>query len=144
MNQGHLTKKDGGHLKFRKKLASQLMAHSSSFKYPLLIDGFGVRTNLKNHIITSSNGCGGIHEYISRTASECKACMAQGRTAQAGVKREVLGELSENSVRYNQKGEKSRRPRPPRTKWGCSVCQIHLCKGGTCWEEHTQLSKLTD
>ena len=30
MDQGHSTNKKGGHLKFRKKLASQLMAHSSS------------------------------------------------------------------------------------------------------------------
>src|SRR5436305_14298603 len=42
----------------------------------------------------------------------------------------------------NQNGEKSRRSRPPRTKYGCSVCQIHLCRGGTRWEEHTQRSKL--
>jgi hypothetical protein len=144
MDQGHSTKKNGGHLKFRTKLASQLMAHSSSSKYASPIDGFGVRTNLKNHTITSRNGCGGIHDFISRTASECKACMAQGRTAQACEKRKVLQELSENSIQFNQNGEKSRRPRPPRTKYGCSVCQIHLCKGGSCWEEHTQLSKLID
>ena len=55
---------------------------------------------------------------------------------------EDLQELSVNSVRINQNGEKSRRPRPPRTRYGCSVCQIHLCQEGTCWEEHTQLSKL--
>ncbi len=142
VDQGHSTKKNEGHLKFRKKLASQLMAHSSSFKHTSPIDGFGVRTNLETHIITSRNGCSGTHEYISRTAGECKACMAQGRTAQACEKRKVLQELSENSIRFNQNGEKSRRARPPRTKYGCSVCQIHLCKGGTCWEEHTQLSKL--
>jgi len=144
--KGHTVwlEQNGGHLKFRKKLASQLMAHSSSFKYTSPIDGFGVRTNLKTHIVASKDGCSGTHEYISRTAGECKACMAQGRTAQACGKRKVLQELSENSIRFNQNGEKSRRPRPPRTKYGCSVCQIHLCKGGTCWEEHTQLSKLID
>jgi hypothetical protein len=142
MDQGHSTKKRGGHLQFRTKLASRLMAHSSSSKYTSPIDGFGVRTILNNHVITSGNGCNGTHEFISRSASECKACMAQGRTAQASEKRKILGELSENSIRFNQNGEKSRRSRPPRTKYGCSVCQIHLCKGGTCWEEHTQLSKL--
>jgi hypothetical protein len=141
IDQGYSTKQNGGHLKFRKELASQLMTHSSSVKHTLPIDGFGVRTNLQNHIITSRNGCGGTHEYISRTANECKACMAQGRTAQSCGTRKVLQELSENSIRFNQNGEKSRRSRPPRTKYGCSVCQIHLCKGGTCWEEHTQLSK---
>ena len=144
MDQGHSAKKKGGHLKFRTKLASQLMSHSSSFKYTSPIDGFGVRTNLSNHIITSRNGCNGIHDVISQSAKECKACMAQGRTAQASEKRKVLQQLSENSVRINQNGEKSRKPRSPRTRYGCSVCQIHLCKGGTCWEEHTQLSKIKD
>jgi hypothetical protein len=142
MDQGHSTKKEGGHLKFRTKLASQLMAHSSSFKHVSPIDGFGVRTNIRNHIITSKNGCNGTHGIISQSAKECKACMAQGRTAQISGKRMVLQELSDNSVRVNQNGEKSRRPRPPRTRYGCSACQIHLCQGGTCWEEHTQLSKL--
>ena len=142
MDQGHSTKKGGGHLKFRTKLASQLMAHSSSFKHASPIDGFGVRTNIRNHIITSKNGCNGTHDVISQSAKECKACMAQGRTAQASGKRMVLQELSNNSVRINQNGEKSRRPRPPRTRYGCSTCQIHLCQGGTCWEEHIQSSKL--
>jgi hypothetical protein len=105
MDQGHSTKKKGGHLKFRTKLASQLMAHSSSFKHTSPIDGFGVRTNLRNHIITSRNGSNGIHYVISQSAKECKACMAQGRTAQASGKRKILQELSENSVRINQNGE---------------------------------------
>jgi len=120
----------------------QLMAHSSSFKHASPIDRFGVRTNIRNHIITSKNGCNGTHDVISQSAKEGKACMAQGRMAQASGKRMVLQELSDNSVRINQNGEKLRRPRPPRTRYGCSACQIHLCQGGTCWEEHTQLSEL--
>jgi hypothetical protein len=142
MDQGHSTKKKGGNLKFRKELASQLMAYSSSLEHASPIDGFGVCTNIRNHIITSKNGCNGTHNVISQSAKECKACMAQGRTAQASGKRMALQELSDNSVRINQNGEKSRRPRPPRTRYGCSACQIHLCRGGTCWEEHTQSSKL--
>jgi hypothetical protein len=141
IDQGHSTKKKGGHLKFRTKLASQLMAYSSSFKHASPIDGFGVRTNLRNHI---RNGCNGTHNVISKSAKEYKACMTQGRTAQTSGNRKVLQELSENSVRINQNGEKLRRPRPPRTRYGCSACQIHLYQGGTCWEEHTQLSQLKD
>ena len=136
--------KKGGHLKFRTKLASQLMAYSSSSNHISPVDGFRVHTNLTSHIMISRDGCSGIHELISRDAKECKACMAQGRTAQAGEKRKALYKLSENSVRSNQGGEKSRRPQPPRTKYGCSVCQVHLCKEGTCWEEHTRLSKVVD
>jgi hypothetical protein len=90
MDQGYSAKKKGGHLKFRTKLASQLIAYSSSFKHTSPIDRFGVRTNLRNHIITSENGCNGTHDVISQSAKECKACMAQGRTAEAGRKRKVL------------------------------------------------------
>src|SRR5947207_6692755 len=144
IDQGHSTKQKGGHLKFRTKLASQLMAHSSSFKYISPVDGFGVRTNLASHITTGRDGYGGTHEVLSQDGKACKACMAQGRNAQGGEKRKVLSKLSENSVRINQEGEKSRKPRVPRTRYGCSICQIHLCQGGTCWGEHTQLSKLVD
>ena len=98
MDQGHSTKKKGGHLKFRTKLAEQLMAHSSSSKYTPPVDGFGVRTNLASHVTISTDGCGGIHEVISRNGKECKACMAQGRIAQEGEKRKALCELSENYV----------------------------------------------
>jgi hypothetical protein len=144
MDEGHSTKKKGGHLKFCTKLALQLMAHSSSSKRTNPVDGFGVRTNLASHITTGRDGCGGTHEVLSQDGKPCKACMAQGRTAQKGEKRKALSELSGNCVRINEEGEKLRKPRAPRTKYGCSVCQIHLCQGGTCWEEHAQLSKLVD
>jgi hypothetical protein len=144
IDQGHATKKKGGHLKFRTKLASQLMAHSSPSKYTPPVDGFGVRTNLALHVTVGVDGCVGTHEVISQDAKACKACMAQGRRAQGGEKRKALGKLSENSVRIDQNGEKLRKPRAPRTRYGCSACRIHLCQEGPCWEEHAQLSKLVD
>ncbi len=110
MDQGHSTKKKGGHLKFRTKLASQLMAHSSSSTYTSPVDGFGVRTNLASHVTISTDGCGGTHKVISQEHKVCKAYMAQGRMAQVGEKKKVLYELSENSVRINQDGVKSRKP----------------------------------
>src|SRR5436190_1607123 len=57
IDQGHLTKKKGGHLKFHTKLASQLMAHSSSSKYITPVDGFGVHINLASHMTISRYGC---------------------------------------------------------------------------------------
>src|SRR6266480_1177968 len=78
INQGHSTKKKGGHLKFHTKLASQLMAHSSSSKYTCPVDGFGVHINLASHVTTSREGCRGIHEVISQDGKACKAYMAQG------------------------------------------------------------------
>jgi hypothetical protein len=82
-----------------------------------------------------------VTEYVilSRIAKECKTCMAQGRTAQASGKIMVMQELSVNSV-LKEDEEKVRRSRPPRTRYGCSVCQIHLCQGGPCWEEHILLT----
>ena len=80
MDQDYLTKKKEGYLKFRTKLASQLIAHLFSFEYTSPIDEFGVRTNLRNHIITSRNGCNGTHDVISQSAKKCKAYMAQDRT----------------------------------------------------------------
>ena len=78
MDQGHSTKKKGGHLKFHIKLASQLMAYSSSFKYTTPVDRFGVHMNLASYVMVSRDGCGGVHEVISQDGKECKACMAQG------------------------------------------------------------------
>jgi hypothetical protein len=120
----------------RKKLATQLMAHSSPSKHTSPIDGFGVRTNLQNHVVTSTNACNGVCVIPSHIAKECKACMAQGRTAQASGKRMAMQERSVNSVRIKEDGEKVRRSRPLRTRYGCSVYQIYLCQGGPCWEEH--------
>jgi hypothetical protein len=112
IDQGHSTK-TGGHLDFRKKLATQLMAHSSSSKYTSPIGGMGVRMNLQNHAITSTNAWNGVCEILSQIAKECKACMAQGRTAQANGKRKVVQELSVNSARTKEGGEKVRGSRPP-------------------------------
>src|SRR5437667_11011837 len=120
------------------------MAYSSSSKYTSPVDGFGVRTNLASHVTTSRDGCEGIHKVLSQDGKACKACMAQGRKALGREKRKVLYALSENSIRMNQEGEKSRKPRAPRTKYGCSVCQIHLCQGGSSWQEHIELSKRVD
>jgi hypothetical protein len=64
MDQDYSTKKKGGHLKFRIKLTSELITHSSSFKHASLIDEFGVRINLKNHIITIRNGYNRIYDII--------------------------------------------------------------------------------
>jgi len=82
------------------------MAHSSSSKYTSPIDGFGVRTNLQNHVITSTNACNGVSVILSQIAKECKACMAQGRTAQASGKRIAMQELSKSTPYELRKMEK--------------------------------------
>ena len=116
-------------MEFRKRLATQLMTHSSSSKHISLIDEFGVRTNLQNHIIISTNACNGVCVILSQIAKECKTCITQGRTAQASEKRMIMQELSVNSVRIKGDEEKIRKSRSPRTKYDYSICQIHLCQG---------------
>jgi len=101
------------------------------------VDGFSIRTNLENHIKSSSYGCQGTHEVLSQNIKECKVCMARKRVVREGQKRKALEELSVNPIQL-QNGSKERRIRPPRTRCGCTACQIHLCKESTCWEEHTQ------
>lgn len=139
MDQGHGDKKKSGHLEFRMKLAQQLMSYSSSLKHALPIDGQGVRTNLKNAVtpgLSRTSQCGD-HIVLSKDAKACKACMAAGRVVQ-GVKRKALEDLSINPVRTDQNGGKRRRSQVSRSRYGCSVCQIHLCKEGDCWYEHLQ------
>jgi len=63
------------------------MAHSVPSNYTILIEGYRVRTNLQNHV---SVNCNGVLEILSQVVKECKACMAQDRTAQASRKRKPL------------------------------------------------------
>lgn len=63
----------------------------------------------------------------------CKACTATGRTAIAGTKRKALGEISQNTLRNGDRVK-----RPPRTTWGCEICQIPLCNREECWNEHLE------
>ncbi|KAF2187428.1 hypothetical protein K469DRAFT_113549 [Zopfia rhizophila CBS 207.26] len=112
------------------------MSHSSSLKYTLPINGQGVRTNLQNVVKPSDSNQCGKHIVLSKDGKPCKACQAVGRVVQQGTKWKALEELSVNSIQFGQNGEKKRQTRAPRTRYGCSICQIHLCKEGDCWVEH--------
>ena len=133
MDQGHSTKQKGGHLKFRIKLADQLMAHSSSSKYASPVDGFGVRTNLENHVITSVNGCNGIHDVLSQTTKECKACMSRSRIAVASGGRKALQDQDGEKVKTISTTTKSLRLH--------SVPNPSLSKRAV-YEDHIQTSKV--
>jgi hypothetical protein len=113
MDQRHSTKREGGHLKFRAKLASQLMTYSTSSTHAIPVDGPGIRTKLQSHVITGTVGCGGVRMVLDGDSKECKVCMAQSRTAQANTKRMALQDLSASSVNTSENREKPRRPRPP-------------------------------
>jgi hypothetical protein len=61
-------KEEGGTFEFSEEATAQLIAHSSFSKYTSPINGFGVRTNLQNHVITSTNACNG----VCNSLSDCK------------------------------------------------------------------------
>lgn len=119
------------------------MKHTTSANYTLPIDGMGVWTNLASYCkSTSQNDCEGNHIVLSENHKECKACCARSRYTSAGTKRKPLSDLSENSINVRANGEKTRRIRPPRTRYGCSKCKIHLCQFGPCWQEHIKAKPL--
>ena len=101
----------------------------------------GVRTQLERHVQPSSaaDECQGTIVFLSKKQKECKACQANSRIASSRPKRKALEELSPNSV--NQIGAIStRRARPKRTCFGCSICNILLCQYSICWQEHVAKS----
>jgi hypothetical protein len=73
---------------------------------------------------------------LSKDAKTCKACQAAKRGVQLGTKRKALEELSANSVQFRPNGVKKRQYQARRTRYGCNIYQIHLCKEGDCWFEH--------
>ena len=71
----------------------------------------------------------------------CAACVAVGRgSIKEELERKPLIELSVNTTqKARDSKEWVRRRRPPRTRFGCTLCNIPLCKEGPCWQEHLNL-----
>ena len=84
------------------------------------------------------------HKRLWKKQAICSSCAEAKRgpkTPHTGL-RKPLADLSMNTTmkrREDSTGWK-RRVRPPRTSWGCSVCNIPFCTKGPCWSEH--LAKL--
>jgi hypothetical protein len=78
-------------------------------------------------------------ERINNKDVACSACLEAGRKAIKVVesRRKPLAELSKNTVRKPSNSNNWKRPqRVPRTRFGCRLCRIPLCKEGACWKEH--------
>ena len=78
-------------------------------------------------------------EKINETAVACAACLQAGRKTQVQRigRRKPLCELSLNTIKKPRNSEAWKRPqRFLRTKFGCRLCRIPLCKTGPCWQEH--------
>ena len=66
------------------------------------------------------------------------ACVSAGRKTTIKPKaRKPLMKLSVNTIQKPRDSKEwVRRRRPPKTKLGCPLCNIHLCAHGPCWQEH--------
>ena len=78
-------------------------------------------------------------EKINEKDVSCAACVEVGRKSQ--IKRpgarKPLCELSPNTTKKPRNSDAWKRPqRAPRTKFGCRLCRIPLCRTGSCWQEH--------
>ena len=81
--------------------------------------------------------------HLTTDAKPCRACIAAGRKVgrhigKAASKRKILGELAPNSVLQGRLPGR-RKERPPRSRFGCNICQISLCNHKTCWKDHIGL-----
>ena len=78
-------------------------------------------------------------ERINSKAVACSACFEAGKrgTVKRLSRRKPLVELSDNTVRKSRDNRSWKRPKQvPRTRFGCRLCKIPLCKTGSCWETH--------
>ena len=78
------------------------------------------------------------HQLIRLTdkAAPYKACVSAGRKAtQHATQRKPLGELSTNTTKRVKLLPK-RPERPPRSRFGCALCNINLCEHKRCWSDH--------
>lgn len=70
----------------------------------------------------------------------CAACSEAQRESEVPYfgRRKPLADLSVNTTMRSRDGDWQRRKRPPRTLYGCSVCEIPLCATARCWESHIE------
>jgi hypothetical protein len=70
----------------------------------------------------------------------CSACIEAGRKSQKAKGRcKPLSELSTNTTKKCRDSKDWKRPQQtPRTRYGCSVCQIPFCREDDCWLPHIE------
>ena len=76
---------------------------------------------------------------ISSKLLTCWECKQAGKTTliERKSRRKPLAELSNCSVlKSSNSNERVRRKQAPRTRFGCQLCQIPLCRAGDCWGLH--------
>ena len=75
------------------------------------------------------------HVLLSQVPKACVPCRVAERRPKGIKKRKALGELSHNVQRPGQV-DKKRKVERRKSRHGCKLCNIYICKKGSCWEEH--------
>jgi hypothetical protein len=129
--QGHSTIKDSASYKFRKQLATSLLRHSQlKQRHQQLITRQAVSRTLSTGSDEKwQNTCYGSHTKLSEVARACIICA--GRGSPPPSKRRKLQELTASQT--------NSRNQAPRTRYGCDRCNIFVCRGALCWQQHMAL-----
>ena len=78
---------------------------------------------------------------MSPRSGECSTCQFARRTSGIRAARKPLAALAAGSIRRNTIGGSAvtrSAQMPKRSVYRCDVCEIWLCKGGRCWDEHLE------
>ena len=116
------------HKRFRTRLASQLFSHSQRIGKP-----FQRREALSKYVYAAKESDHGHIVNMRNKSRYCVVCTHTKRHSGNKPARKPLGDLSTNSIRVSQ-----RRDRPPRSIYGCALCNIHICRNQRCWREHIE------
>ena len=120
---------------FRTKLAIELFNHSERTTSP---PGNSTQTHMGPLIqyVIPDVASQYQHVLLSQVPKACVPCkVGKRRPAETTKKRKALGELSYNVQRPNQ-ANKKRKAERKKSRHGCKLCGIYICKKGSCWEEH--------
>ena len=120
---------------FRVKLACQL------FEYSERLSGrpCSIKTSLLSRVHSAAARDHGGLERIGNKAKRCVVCLNAGRKVEKIVQsRKPLMELSVNTVRTLDPGQRKRPQQTPRGLFGCALCGIVICNHIRCWKEHLE------
>ena len=128
--QGHSTIKDSASHKFRKQLATSLLRYSQlKQRHRQPITWQAVSKTLSTESDKKWQNCYGSHTKLSEVARAC--IIYAGRGSLPLSKRRKLQELTASQT--------NSRNQAPRTRYGCDRCNIFICRGALCWQQHMAL-----
>ena len=119
---------------FRIKLAIELFDHSERTTLPL-----SITPKPLTHYVIPDTASEHRHAVLSSKSQAYIVCRVAGRRPVVGSKkRKPLGELAHNINRTYR--VKKRKAEVKKTKYGCLLCKLAICRKGSCWKEHLESS----